>query len=71
MGYQTISTIKGTPKHNKGVSLGKRGRVPEIQTNNFENSKNSAREREERKNKIREPRKRISTHILETLQNIT
>ena len=66
-----MSTIKGTPKHNKGVNLGKRGRVPEIQTNNSENSKSLAREREERKNKIREPRKRISSHILETLQNIT
>ena len=68
-----MSTIKGTPKDNKRVSLkfGKRGRVLEIQIDNFKNSKSLAMERRERKNKIREPRKRTSSHILETLQNIT
>ena len=66
-----MSTIKGTLKDNRGVSLrvwGNRERVLEIQTDNSENSKSSTRERGERKNKIREPRKRTLSHILETLQ---
>ena len=68
-----MSTIKGTPKDNRGVSLkfGKRGRVLDIQTDNFKNSKSLAMERGERKSKTRETRKRTSSHILETLQNIT
>ena len=73
MGYQTISLIKGTPKHNKGISfrvLGENGRVLEIQIANSEKSKSLARERGERKDKIGEPRKRTLSHILETLQNI-
>ena len=49
-----MSTIKGTPKHNEGsiLKFGKKGRIPEIQIDNSENSKSSARERRERKNKI-------------------
>ena len=69
-----MSTIKGTLKDNRGVSLrvwGNRERVLEIQTDNSENSKSSTRERGERKNKIRESRKRTSSHILEILQSVT
>ena len=64
-----MSTIKGTPKHNKGSILEfvKKGRSPKIQTDNSENSKSSVRERGEIKNKIRKQRKRTSSHILETL----
>ena len=68
-----MSLIKGTPKNNKGISfrvLGENGRVLEIQIANSKKSKSSARERGERKNKIGKPRKRTSSYILETLQNI-
>ena len=69
-----MSTIKRTPKDNREVSFrvwGKRGRVLEIQTNNSENSKSLVKDMGERKNKVRESRKRTSSHILENFQNIT
>ena len=52
--YQAMSTIKGIPKHNRGsiLKFGKKGRLLEIQIDNSENSKCSARKRRERKNKI-------------------
>ena len=66
-----MSIIKWTTKHNKGVNfrvLGKRGRIPEIQAATSEKSKSSTREMGERKNKIKESRKRTLSHILETFK---
>ena len=76
-GYQTMSTIKGTLKHSKkdggerGIWREEKGESSKVQKDNSQNFKSLARERGEKRNKIREPKRRNSSHILEIIQNIT
>ena len=72
LGYQTMSTIKGTLRHSKGgFKWEEKWESSKILKYNSQSFKSSAREREEKMNKIREPRQRNSSYILEIIQNIT
>ena len=74
-GYQTMSIIKGTLRHNRkrggGIQIEGKWESSEFQKDNSQSFKSLARERGEKRNKIREPRWRNSSHILEIIQNIT